>query len=787
MPQAAIVFVANFLVGVGVGATLATFVATVFVYAATAAALNAASRALTPKRKGAGLGSGAEINYFDTGAGIRLVYGRMRVGGMETIPPLTSGTNNRELNKLLTLAGHEVDSFNSVYFDSTLINQVDIGPNNNTFVNSDGLVISGTYSGHAYIRQYRGNSLTPRFDLRMSLLNLDGNANNISTCALTLIFNQSVYPGVPTFTFTLQGKRVYDPRLDVSPGASPTNAAYIAWSACPALCLADYLMSSLGGGYDADEIDWTTVVTAANYCDVQVNVPGPTTLPRYTCNGVVLATEKFIDNVKALVDSMLGRIIFRDGKWRVYAGSWQTPTFTIPKNAWVGPLTFRMEQGREKRFNKMHCFYVDAARDFQRVECLPQSDTGYLSADGEALEAETEQLLCTNEYEAQRKARFLLRQSRNQISVAGSLPPAYQDIALWDTGTIVFDFFGWSSKTFRASSISLRPDGALDAVFTEEQSGDWTDLDAADYNTQSVTAFPTANATTPSEPTSLSAVEQINGTILFTIGTPIIRPPGSRFQIIRSTNSVDASVGTVVYEGIESPINLVMPTSRHWYYARSICNSLTSAYQPNTFGLSIATFPIAENRFAGQLITDPEFMFSSENGKFWIHSATAIFSLTLDGLPGAAGGSVRYLTPSLGVAGFNADKMFALPNTPFLRNTDPPRGLNCQMRVRPLFTLPGNRRFTVYVYPWTGTPTLTGSTIDNGRQAQMFIDISTGGILPSSGSFVMRSGSSSVVASNVNSFPFLIAALVGPINGDVSSAVTGEAYEIDCIYVNPIT
>lgn len=786
MPQAAIAIVANFLVAAGVGAGIATFVATVFVYAATAAALNAASRALTPKRKGSGLGSGAEINYFDTGAPIRFVYGRVRVGGMETIPPLTSGTNNRELNKLLTIAGHEVDSFNDVQFDATVINQVHIAPNNNSFVNSDGLVISGTYSGHAYIRQYRGNSLTPRYDLRFSLLNLDAQANDIATVALTLIFNQSIYPSVPTVTVRVQGKRVYDPRLDTSPGANPDNPSYIAWSPCPALCLADYLRHPLGGGYDADEIDWTTVVTAANYCDDVVAIPSSTG-PRYTLNGVIFATDKFIDNVKAMVDAMLGRIIFRDGKWRMYAGSWQTPTFTIPKNAWVGPLTLRVEQGREKRFNKMHCFYIDSARDYQRVECLPQSDSGYLTADGEPLEAETEQLLCTNEYEAQRKARFLLRQSRNQISVAGTLPPAYQDIAIWDTGTIVFDFLGWSSKTFRATALSLRPDGAIDAVFTEEQSGDWTDLAGGDYNTQSVTAFPTANATTPSEPTSFSATEQINGTILFTLGTPIVRPPGSRFQIIRSTNSGDASVGTVVYEGAESPVALVMPTSRHWYYGRTVCNSLVSAYQPNTFGISIATFPIAENRFAGELIPDPEFMFSSENGKFWVHTQATVFSLSLVGGPQAIGGSVFYNTTSFNAPTFAQQVMFAIPNTPYVRNTEPGRGINCSIRVRPLFTpSSSNRAFNVHVFPWNGGA-VNSTNVRLGASANMEVRVDSNGTMPNSGQFVMRTGSASVINSNVNSWPFLIAAIAGPVTGDAFNSVEGEKYEIDCIYAKTIT
>lgn len=91
MPQAAIGAIANFLVGVGLTATIATFVAQVFVYAAAGYLLKRLSK---PKRRGAGLGQGAEVNYYDSGPSIRIAYGRVRVGGMETIPAIVSGTNN---------------------------------------------------------------------------------------------------------------------------------------------------------------------------------------------------------------------------------------------------------------------------------------------------------------------------------------------------------------------------------------------------------------------------------------------------------------------------------------------------------------------------------------------------------------------------------------------------------------------------------------------------------------------------------------------------------------------
>lgn len=583
MPQVAIGAIAKFLIGVGFKALAANFIASVFVYAAAAALLNRISR---PKRRGAGLGTGTEVNYYDSGASIRIVYGKVRVGGMETIPPQLSGDSLEKLHKVLTIAGHEVDSYTDTHFDTININNSFIGPM--AFTSSDGQVTGDKFNGHAWIRRYRGTSTDSAdrilCDVNSTRFGLS-RAPGIAKAALTFSYNADIYKAVPTVTFTIQGKRCYDPRLDSSPGADPTNASYAAWTQNPALCLVDYLMATYGGEYSADDIDWTTVVTAANACDATVNVPGGTQ-PRYTCNGVLMATEDFIKNVRALVDCMLGRVIFRDGKWRIYAGSWQTPTFSIQKSDWISGLSIRFEQGRRKRFNRMHCWYVDANRDWQRVECMPRSNSTYRTADGaEPIDAETEQLLCTNEYETQRKTEFLLRQSRNQITVTGRLPPRFQDVALWDTGTIVFDHFGWNSKTFRCTGMDLHEDGSMDGVFLEEQSGDWTDLDAADYNTESTATLPVTNATQPSAPLGLSVTPNLNGTLLFSWNRPVVAPAGYRYELVMSTNSANAAVGSTIWSGNAERVELVAPYAPRFYFVRAYANSQYGPFSPNTFGV----------------------------------------------------------------------------------------------------------------------------------------------------------------------------------------------------------
>lgn len=795
MPQAAVVALTGFFASVGFSAAIAAFAAKAFVYVASTYLLNRAAKALAPKPRSAGLGSGTEVNYFDTGASVRIAYGQVKTGGMETIPPMTTSKPNsnafEDLHKVLTIAGHEVDSYNFTHFDTTTITNAQIGAM--AYTTSDGMVSSGTFGDHAFIRRYRGTSTDSADRLLTQISSVrfgNARARGIAKAAITLRYSAEIYSNVPTITFTFQGKRCYDPRLDASPGAAPTNTSFIVWGSNPALCLADYLMSDLGGSYASADIDWDTVVTAANYCDALVNIPNSLTQKRYTCNGVLFATEEFTENVKALVDSMLGRVIFRDGKWRMFAGSWQTPTFTVLKEDWISGLSIRFEQGKKKRFNQMHVWFVDPDREWQRMECMPRTNLTYRTADGEELlTAETEQLLCTNQIEAQRKGEFLLRQSRNQITVAGRLPPRFQNIALWDTGTIVFDHLGWASKTFRAVGIDMNPDGSMDCVFAEEQSGDWTDLDATDYNSLSDSLLPAPNATLPTEPTSFTATPQVNGTILFSWGRPIVQPAGTEFQIIRSTNSANAAVGTVMWRGVANPVPLVMPTSRHWYYIQAVANSAFSPYQPNTFGLLGEPLGEADNTDFRTLIADPEVRLSSINGRFWGFERTDCFSLSLTG--GESDGRVIASTTSDSPTDL---LIYSLPTTPYIRNIQGrPIKIGCRWRTTSAIGSMSLNFHDFHVRGWSGvgTPSASNSnTLNAGVGVLLIVNSSNGTPIAQNvykdNAFVGSIGATAFA--NPTSYPYLVACLrvVGASTLGSGFPAAGTLFEFDSMFASQL-
>lgn len=517
----------------------------------------------------------------------------VELSGVNIIPPITGGDSGRYLEQVIAFCLHEVDSFTDVYVDDTKVTNAQITSVSGT--SNDGKVTATKYANAMWVRRYAGtSSQTVDFILNNRYSSVFGSAfrgRGIGYSAMTFDWGDGkLYQGPPVMTFVVKGKKCYDPRLDVSPGASPTNASYIAWTNNPALCWADYALADYGGAVPSTRINWASVVSAADICDALVNIPGATTQKRYTFNGrVTLPVDPdWRENAKLFIDAMLGRMVRRDGVWFIYAGAFDSASYTINKTDWLSIDRIKTVAPRDGgRWNTVRCWYVDASRNWQRVECFPRRNTTYKSADGgEEITLEMEQPACDNEYEAQRKAEFLLRQSRNQIAITGRLPPRFRKMATGEMVAVNFEEAGWVSKLMRIRTMDLLPDGSVNVGLVEEQSADWTDLASGEYSTASTAAVPDTNPTTPQAPASLDINENVNGTLQFKIGDPVVRPVGTRFQIVRAVGSTTASANTIIFDGAAQNADILCPNSTHWYFARAYVNSYVGPLFPNTFGIA---------------------------------------------------------------------------------------------------------------------------------------------------------------------------------------------------------
>jgi hypothetical protein len=509
------------------------------------------------------------VEYAGTVEPRRIIYGKVRVSGMHVIPPLTSGSDNRYLHTVLALAGHEVNAIGDVYFGQDLIESADITAI--TGDHDDGLVTDGAYEDRAWIRRYVGtSSQTADYKLtfeRPSDWTSDHRLRGIAYGAMQFRLDDEVYKtGRPEVTFDVEGMKCYDPRLDSSPGAAPTNPSFIAYTTNPALCLANYLCgTTLGLGDNPANVDWAMVEEAADICDELVDVPTAATQARYTLNGSFYATERPEDVIQTIAGAMLGSCLMSGGRWRIRAGAWEAASFEITADDVMGPVDLETAYPMPERWNGIRGSFIDPENNYQTNEFPPVQNATYVSDDGESVFRDVAFPACTNVYEAQRLAIYLTRKSRNKQRAV--IPCS---LKLWKvrpgmTGIVTIAELGWTNKTVRCEAWGFTPDGLVALTVREELASDWDDPLEADYTEPLAISNPTPEYFTPAAPSGLTALDTIQGPLL-AWNAPALMPSGAKFQVFEYTSNTPFSSASLVWTGIATTVVLPKTDQTTRYY-----------------------------------------------------------------------------------------------------------------------------------------------------------------------------------------------------------------------------
>lgn len=515
----------------------------------------------------------------------RIIYGKVRVSGMHSIPPLTSGSDNRYAQTVLAIAGHEVNSIGDVYFGQDLIESADITAI--TGVHDDGLVTDGPYEDRAWVRRYVGtSSQTADYKLTFELPSewtTDHRGRGIAYVACQFRLDEEVYKtGRPEVSCDVEGMKCYDPRLDSTPGADPTNPAYAAYTNNRYLCLANYLCGTpLGLGDDPANVDWDMVADAADIADEAVAVPTASTQARDTFNGSVYTTERPEDVIQMMVG--LGSCLQSGGKWRIRAGAWEAAAFEILESDVMGAVELETAYPMPERFNGIRGSYVDPDNNYQTNEFPPVSNATYVSADGESVFRDVSFPACTNVYEAQRLAIYLTRKSRNKQRAV--IPCS---LKLWRvrpgmTGIVTIAELGWVNKTVRCEAWGFTPDGLVALTVREELASDWDDPLEADYLTPLAISNPVPAYFTPEAPSGLAAVGTPRAVNL-SWTAPTLVPSGAEYEVYEHTSSTPFSSASLVWKGKATACKLDKSdtTTRYYWVLVRTANRVAGAEHPTS-------------------------------------------------------------------------------------------------------------------------------------------------------------------------------------------------------------
>ena len=434
---------------------VAAFAALAVTYIGVSMVTSWALNALAPKPSlGGGGQRGLLTNTREATAVQDIVYGEVRKGGVITYLEST-GSENKYLHMIISMAGHEINSFEQIYInDETISTDANGFVTDSAWADGDGnkKILIKEFTGAANQNVYStlsGITDGPQWQGKDTGDDTNFRGQGIACLYVRLEYHQDVFAqGIPLFTARIKGKKVEDPRTSTT--AYSNNAA---------LCIRDYLISKYGLDSSGDTND-TTFSTAANVCDESVSLDAGGTENRYEINGVINLSQSPGDILADMMTSCAGTLFWGQGKWHLKAGDYTSSVQTFTLDDFRGPITLETKHSRRNNFNVVRGTFVDANQDYVRADYPEIRSTVWIAQDNDVESAIDLTLpLTTSGTMAQRLAKMTLYRSREQMTMTADFSLKALDVEVGDIVAITNSRYGMTAKEFEVIGWRFFNDG----------------------------------------------------------------------------------------------------------------------------------------------------------------------------------------------------------------------------------------------------------------------------------------------------------------------------------------
>jgi hypothetical protein len=553
--------------GASLGVAIAgAFVAQAVLLGGVVAGFSALSKSLLPKLP-EGPPQSRDVTVRGTVEYRQMIYGQVKTAGYIAFYG-TSGTNNRFLWFAIVVAGHECEEISDVWLDALYV------PDSEILI--DGEVTTAEFQGAGFSRLYvtrhlGSNSQSVDAGLLSAFPEWDTFhiGRGIAYTVFRLDRNEDAYPtGAPrTFFQLVKGRKLYDPRLDSTNGGSGShrtnNAATWAWSNNWALCVRDYISGGSVlytgtpdkrltiGELDA-RINDTYTTAAANDSDESVTIPplSPvTTQARYTCDVQLSCGASHRENLETMLSAGVGRLAYVEGKYRICAGVYDTPSVILTDADILGPVEVSTHPNGAEVYNLVTGTFFDPEREWTLNPFPTQKNAFYAADDGGEYARDIDLHATTDSYRAQRISLLHLAQSRNRIVVNFSaLSPKAMNIAELETFMVTISEYGWFGKVFRCLEWTLEPTGLPAMLAREDNADSYVDPTVDEYVDPVTLTVTSTDIENPDSPSDFRATPGVNG-ILFQWALPSIGRRIGLVKLYKATSGDPFALATQVWEG----------------------------------------------------------------------------------------------------------------------------------------------------------------------------------------------------------------------------------------------
>jgi len=464
---AAVAFAVAYYVGPAAGSTLTKLqFATQSASAAYAFSLGTSvlTKALMPQPELSGGDQGYLITQRGSTMPHQVIYGKTRIASGIVFQGTTD--NNKYLHSVLAFAGHEIEEFETIYFNDEVLT-----------LSGNDVTAPAKYVGKVKIVKKLGTT-TQSAVTSSDLGGVTPPSQWTTDCKLLataylyvmLEFDADAFPnGVPEVTAVIKGKKVYDPRTSTT-----------AWSDNPALCLRDYLTSGKEGtnttiynyglSEDIESVDDDLVTIAANVCD-HLNYPVLSGGTRFSLNGAFTTNTAPYDAIQNLSTSMGGLLWYAQGKWRMKPAYYTSPVLDLNEDDLRSGISVNTRHSRRDNFNVVKGTFRGPESDYQPSD-FPQVPVlnsatydALLAADGGQESVIDLQLPFTdNTTEARRLSRITLERNRQQLSVQATFGLKAFQVQVGDIIRLTNTRLGFDNKEFEVISWDFGVQGDYDIL-----------------------------------------------------------------------------------------------------------------------------------------------------------------------------------------------------------------------------------------------------------------------------------------------------------------------------------
>jgi len=449
---------------------------------ATGSAMIATGIALAPKPKIASLGNQSysaqatnrSLMVKQPITNREIVYGSTKKSG--SILFMDTTDNNQQLHLLIQVASHEIQSFDTIYFNDealTLARQTNLSgqtindangifryyitapskyaQNSRNIINNAPYGIGFSYGNKIKLHTGGDNQLADA-DL-VGLVSKWTSAHRLRGIAymyLQLEYDADTYPnGIPNVSAEIKGKKIFDFR----DGST-------AFSSNPALCIFDYLTDTrIGLGISRDNIDTTSFTTMANLCDENVTLSGGGTEKRYTCNGIVYSDISPMQTLDDLLTSCAGILTYTNGKFTLRGGQYVSPSITLTDDDFISQIAIESKKSRKDLFNTVKGIFTSPETSYQPSDYPMVTSSTFSDADGEVIFADIDLPYTSSSATAQRIAKIALFKNRQQIVLSARIKMTGFRLQVGDTVNVTNTRLGFSSKVFEVAEWSFSNEG----------------------------------------------------------------------------------------------------------------------------------------------------------------------------------------------------------------------------------------------------------------------------------------------------------------------------------------